>query len=708
MPNILRYKEIVAVIFILSFFNLTTVASNYKDIPVSIIINGPTGIPTPKAGVDANYRVSVYDGDGILLNGEQAYFDAVWVEGTATYTRIIDISGVLDVPVGASGILKITAVSRNDSRVKTFILVNVGNYNSLSPTPAPSNSILIKEITATGLKDASGDQYKIVYTHTTLCSYESIYTRNSDGTETLLKSVAVTANGDITDYINFKPEGEYITVFVVGLLKVDIGGTNVTNNGKVNGVANAYGLYKPRFTTITSERVAIPTAISRIYIDENSNGVGIPGNVSLQTVKFLKPVTMQYLRDTSKAINDELGALQTGALDYRSKTLEQIIAQSTSGGYAKVSANVVSISGRTTFGSATNPVTLIIDTLSIDSGAAMTVYGNLIITNQFNASKSVDITVNKVGGLYGNMYLLKNCTFNNGMLLNIQGLFYSKGMVFNQSANVTANKMVFDGVVLFNSTAQLTSSDDIKAQDITGNTSTTITSTNGDLIIENNLTTNGTLTITVGGRVAAGRDVKLNNKTVAVNAGGKTSSLILTTVAQPTSPVFGLIKSNEVQVIFKKGNLDLVQFNPIKLSTNQKLYYLGENMYIHAGINTPLDLTNVSVNISINNGTNVKYPVIDKAYIQNSSGSFVLSDTLVTKTGNSVNITELQNGTVLSSSGLSYIVKAVYLNSITGMTENKLDVPIIATISYTINGSGVTVKNAFTVSLINKTAFRMN
>lgn len=357
----------------------------------------------------------------------------------------------------------------------------------------------------------------------------SIYNNNGNSSITLNK-------GDTISHSSlFNDDNASYQVLIQNIVDNSSKGSGSgSNNSNGNGNGNAYGNNKPYFTTDAAKRVNVPEQISKIYVDDKSNVIGLPSSVEKEYVKFLKKAIDDHISVINNSINDEIDIYRNSAVIYNSSNIDNIIQYINSINNSSVvimSNNWINLNKNIVVGSPSKSVTMILNGLNINSGCqSIALYGNLIVLNGINENTGTRFDIYRVNNQGGDMYLKGSSNLNYTSTINIQNTLYVEdNFNVNQTASINADRLVAGGRLSLNGTTQLAINNDIILGALTCNASASITSVNGDLIVDGDFNKNGILNVNAGGRVCIGGKIVFNNGYPAITTGGKTTSLILNT-----------------------------------------------------------------------------------------------------------------------------------------------------------------------------------
>lgn len=581
--------------------------------------------------------------------------------------------------------------------------------NTPPPTPVDDEQLLIKSA-AVKPDDTVAGKYnlEISYKRLTGITEEHIFIQEKNAPNRLITDILVTpAKEDKLNDGYFTYNGSFTCDISIQQIMVYVTGRTVTSTYPGGGSGGGNGSDKPYFTTVDSERVSVPNKTTTIYFDHSANITNYNSNINKVSLKFLKKAISDYGRYFKNIKINQADEYENAATVYYNKTIDQIesIVASTPGNVI-IKTDNLDLTKNTVLGSASKPVTLIVENLTVNTPRTIEVYGNLIVNNNFNANQALTVKTNKVNGVGGNFYT-GNVNYNGVTTLNIAGMLYANNLTMNQGGTIIADTIVTRGQLTLNAYTQIRAAKDIYTDNFLCNQSANITATYGDLVIRNGLTVNSTTYITVGGRVCIGKRV-IFNQMAYITAGGQKTALILPSETVPSDPVIVVKenKSKEIVIDLRCGSDYTTMFNRVASFSQQQVYFAGDAIFYK--VDFPSDISNATITYTLNkDGSNSIFdpPASGSDYVLRvlTDGS-TTGGLPVANDGNSLVVGPVNIGNATAS----YVIKTKLKRSIAqGYGMNVINNSI--TIGYTnTDGTSVSVTKEFTTNIVTTPALRMN
>ncbi|OQB15538.1 MAG: hypothetical protein BWY15_00250 [Firmicutes bacterium ADurb.Bin193] len=234
----------------------------------------------------------------------------------------------------------------------------------------------------------------------------------------------------------------------------------------------------PYIATTESERVSVPSSISKIYQDNTATATSVPGTVTVQKISNLRSAISDYKDYFLEEMDEyEEEQLITGlAVEEKTDILGQNDAylQNIRNGVGVVTATSVSdlnnkinaatdnitvkiatlnLTTNYTFGNLSKSVTLIIGDLQTGTGSkSLTVYGNIIILDNIS-SNTTTITAKKTSvQTDGNLYIDCEDTLSSMAAFDAENMIYiSKDFTLNSAPYVVqSNSFIAGGTITAN------------------------------------------------------------------------------------------------------------------------------------------------------------------------------------------------------------------------------------------------------------------
>lgn len=308
--------------------------------------------------------------------------------------------------------------------------------------------------------------------------------------------------------------------------------TTLNNNGSANDKGNgngngyAYGKNKPKFIANGSQRLSIPPEGAQLYIDDNKDSTTNYKGITEIGTKFLYKAIDDYWSNTVNSVTNTMQNLENSTTYFSDLDINSINNKIDSG-ISNIRTDTLDLNQNVKFGSPTEPVVIVLNGANVNSGCGkIEVYGDLIILNSINCNNSIEIDTYKVNNQYGALYVSGNANFNQSTKLNIGDTLYGSSFNFRATAQILANNLITNSSFGSSLPLQMTVNNDIIVGALTCNSSAQIYATYGDFVADSNISSDGPLSMTVGGRACIGGNLTLNS-TISLSSGGQTTALLL-------------------------------------------------------------------------------------------------------------------------------------------------------------------------------------
>jgi RHS repeat-associated protein len=249
---------------------------------------------------------------------------------------------------------------------------------------------------------------------------------------------------------------------------------------------------------------------------------------AFQKVEGLKPVIANYLADSIHEIEGKRDGFISSAISVGSgdiSAVQKAISDS-SVTPAVVSTGSLNVEESVTFGSPSKPVVLIVDGMNTNKDITVRVYGTLILKHGLNANTKLVLDVQKVGGLYGNLWSGGTIHLNNDSSVTVADTLQTGSLTYNSGGlTIDTRRMLIAGDLSINTRVEMNIAQEIVVGGIVSNNQTAnLTVTGGDLFVRDNVSVNNNLNVKTGGLFAMGGDMT-PNQTPIIHTGvgaGKT------------------------------------------------------------------------------------------------------------------------------------------------------------------------------------------
>ncbi|MBW4082933.1 RHS repeat-associated core domain-containing protein [Paenibacillus sp. S150] len=249
-----------------------------------------------------------------------------------------------------------------------------------------------------------------------------------------------------------------------------------------------------------------------------------------KNVEGLKPLIAGYLAGSIGTIESKRDAFIASAVaapggisDIQSK----IAASSASP--AVISSGHLNVEESVTFGSPSKPVVLIADGMNTNKDITVRVYGTLILKQGLNANTRLALDVQKVQGLYGNLWSGGTIHLNNDSSVSVGDTLQTGSLTYNSGGlTIDAQRILIAGDLSINTRVEMNIAQEMVVGGIVSNNQTAnLTVTGGDLFVRDNVSVNNNLNVQTGGLFVLGGDMT-PNQTPFVRTGVGTGKTILT------------------------------------------------------------------------------------------------------------------------------------------------------------------------------------
>jgi RHS repeat-associated protein len=247
-------------------------------------------------------------------------------------------------------------------------------------------------------------------------------------------------------------------------------------------------------------------------------------------VEGLKPLIADYLAGSIGTIESRQNAYIASAIaapggisDIQSK----IAASSASP--AVISSGHLNVEESVTFGSPSKPVVLIADGMNTNKDITVRVYGTLILKQGLNANTKLALDVQKVHGVYGNLWSGGTIHLNNDSSVSVGDTLQTGSLTYNSGGlAIDAERLLIAGDLSINTRVEMNILQEMVVGGIVSNNQTAnLTVTGGDLFVRDNVSVNNNLNVQTGGLFVLGGDMT-PNQTPGVRTGVGAGKTILT------------------------------------------------------------------------------------------------------------------------------------------------------------------------------------
>ncbi|MHA6530785.1 DUF6531 domain-containing protein [Paenibacillus sp. BAC0078] len=279
----------------------------------------------------------------------------------------------------------------------------------------------------------------------------------------------------------------------------------------------------------------IPEAAEVILSGTMNNLAHAP---AYRKVDGLKPLIADYLAGSIGTIEGQRDAFMASAVYIGSgdiPAIQQAIAASNASP-AVISAGHLNVEESVTFGSPSKPVALIVDGMNTNRDITVRVYGTLILKQGLNANTKLALDVQKVQGLYGNLWSGGTIHLNNDSSVTVADTLQTGSLTYNSGGlTVDAQRILIAGDLSINTRVEMNIAQEMVVGGIVSNNQTAnLTVTGGDLFVRDNVSVNNNLNVQTGGLFAIGGDMT-PNQTPIVRTGVGLGKTILTYSESGTS-----------------------------------------------------------------------------------------------------------------------------------------------------------------------------
>ncbi|WP_245864319.1 DUF6531 domain-containing protein [Paenibacillus donghaensis] len=247
-------------------------------------------------------------------------------------------------------------------------------------------------------------------------------------------------------------------------------------------------------------------------------------------VEGLKPLIADYLAGSIGAIENKRDAFIASAVAAPGgiAAVQSSIAAS-SASPAVVSSGQLNVEESVTFGSPIKPVVLIVDGMNTNRDITVRVYGTLILKQGLNANTKLALDVQKVQGLYGNLWSGGTIHLNNDSSVTVGDTLQTGSLTYNSGGlTIDAQRVLIAGDLSINTRVEMNIAQEMVVGGMVSNNQTAnLTVNGGDLFVRDNVSVNNNLKVQTGGLFVLGGDMT-PNQTPVVHTGVGTGKTILT------------------------------------------------------------------------------------------------------------------------------------------------------------------------------------
>jgi hypothetical protein len=282
-------------------------------------------------------------------------------------------------------------------------------------------------------------------------------------------------------------------------------------------------------TTIdTSNRTDVPPGTNEIYIQGTATGV--PNTVEKKTDTGLNSAIAkaidEYTITVTKAVNDYDNEAVACVCSNESAITSAINNSTRNPVILKItSSNVTMAANSPPWGTASKPVVLIFNNLTLNGTSSLNITGELIVKNNVSINGSSSVSVNQAGSNYGNLYILRAFTANTFGAIQVSKTLYAESISLAGGTYLKAGQLIIDKIYARSGAGYTASSSDILAGSINVSGLGALVAV-GDIFVEQNYTSSGNNGLIAGGRVAVGGDFTDSGYSVIYTGGGKTSLVL--------------------------------------------------------------------------------------------------------------------------------------------------------------------------------------
>lgn len=386
--------------------------------------------------------------------------------------------------------------------------------------------------------------------------------------------------------------------------------TSVLIIGKINVSAD---VTTPYITTLDSERVSVTTRTSKIYSDTNATVSTLPSGPVISRATNLKSAITTYkdnyitgmsaYEDTyinlNTTIDDKLAIVNnndTLIAGYRNSTTIPTVTSETelikkinaATGSLTVKIATLNILGNTTYGSATKPVTLIVNNLYYgNANKTLTVYGNLVVLDSL-IFKNTPVTIKKTtGNNDGNFYIDKPANAGSDNTFIVGNMLYTANdYTLNNLTSITADSIIC-------------------GKSLTNNSYSAIVNATNDIFVRNNFTVTQVGTFTSKNLVVNGDFINnVANSTFNVSNTFYENNNILLNATTNISAGYLIVDGSVINSI-STSNISIVN-----------TFYLSGDLKINQVLNVTAKDLLVEGSI-INSYLNSKFTITNALYVEN-------------------------------------------------------------------------------------------
>ncbi|MFD2409394.1 fibronectin type III domain-containing protein [Paenibacillus rhizoplanae] len=237
-------------------------------------------------------------------------------------------------------------------------------------------------------------------------------------------------------------------------------------------------------------------------------------------VNGLQGEISRHIREQIESNEQQIQQLSQNAVAIRNSDIEAIQSSIRSSGNkpAIIVTGQLNLESSVTFGSAEQPVILIVDGMNTNRNLNVTVYGSLILRGGLNANTELDVNVINPAPdeNLGNLWVQGTVHLNNNSNIHVDNELFAGSLVYNNgSLDLSAKRIVVQGNMNINTMVTMNVDEEMSVGEVVSNNSRAeLNVAQGDLFVRDNVSVNNHLNINTGGLFAVGGNVISNQRPV--------------------------------------------------------------------------------------------------------------------------------------------------------------------------------------------------
>ncbi len=293
-------------------------------------------------------------------------------------------------------------------------------------------------------------------------------------------------------------------------------------------------------------RTPVPEHHQNVYVqDQVIENQEVANDPEFTKKTDIRQTVDKLLTDASTRIQAEIATYESTAVTCNHcnsiEDLDRAIANSTLNPLIIRVQNSITIDTEQTYtwGTENRPVVVLIGGINFNKQAQINVKGDIVFTNSIKVERgTTGITVESVGGEYGNLYAKGDFNTDNQVSVDVAGTLYAgSNMNIDNNTKVSAGNLYAMGELNPANNTEITVARDIVAYKYIGD-NTPIIGTGGDFMTVSDFQSNGKTTLNAGGLIAVGGKFINNQPNTVTYSGGGTTQLpyIPYVPVMPTDP----------------------------------------------------------------------------------------------------------------------------------------------------------------------------